>query len=49
MDYVFSIYHRMHSNTCQYQVDESNTFADGSNILADFMTCMYEIDDEAEF
>jgi hypothetical protein len=26
-----------------------NTFADGSNILADFMTCMYEIDDEAEF
>jgi hypothetical protein len=32
-----------------YQADGMNTFADGSNILADFMTCMYEIEDEAEF
>jgi hypothetical protein len=46
---VFHLSQNAVKHLSRYQVDGSNTFADESNILADFMACIYEIDDEAEF
>jgi hypothetical protein len=46
---VFHLSQNALKHLSRYQVDGSNTFADGLNILANFMTCMYEIDDKAEF
>jgi hypothetical protein len=47
--YVFHLSQNALKHLSRYQADGMNTFADGSNILAVFMTCMYKIGDEAEF